>query len=223
MLRMGDAAEARPVVADALRLQICPACDYALAGLPPEGTCPECGGQYDQSLIVLDGWARGDHVHVGNARPWIAVLLLLPNAWYLWVTWQEFRQSQNPWLLLMPGVVVALIAWLLWVRFTSDRRGPTRVWLGLGGCVQADDDSVAKTRGRTPWSQIESVELIPRGGDRLHVKLGRSHRWYRLSSTAVNAEVHWPAAHVDALRARIDEWRSASPWGIPATERQPSR
>ena len=41
-----------------LRLRACPACDYALVALPPEGTCPECERDYDQRYIVLAASCR---------------------------------------------------------------------------------------------------------------------------------------------------------------------
>lgn len=44
----------------------CIQCGYRLCGLPDAGRCPECGNAYDQSHIVIDGWADG------SADPFLA-------------------------------------------------------------------------------------------------------------------------------------------------------
>jgi hypothetical protein len=36
-----------------LKLTFCPRCDYSLQGLPEVGTCPECGGSYNDDFIIL--------------------------------------------------------------------------------------------------------------------------------------------------------------------------
>src|SRR6185503_11178562 len=43
-------------MAATLRHTVCPSCGYPLNGLPPEGTCPECGCSYDDREVVLYGW-----------------------------------------------------------------------------------------------------------------------------------------------------------------------
>lgn len=49
---------------DPLRLDACPECGYALRGLPAEGTCFECGFDYDQGTIVLYGWPTGHRAYI---------------------------------------------------------------------------------------------------------------------------------------------------------------
>jgi len=35
---------------------LCPLCRYDLRGLPPSGTCPECGGYYAEKVVVRRRW-----------------------------------------------------------------------------------------------------------------------------------------------------------------------
>lgn len=68
--------------------ELCAACGYALQGLPAAGTCPECGRAYSDDVIVIYGYARGNHATASTARPrsliWFAltpvayVLMFLP-------------------------------------------------------------------------------------------------------------------------------------------------
>ena len=37
------------------RIGQCPECEYALDGLPDEGSCPECGFSYDASMWSIRG------------------------------------------------------------------------------------------------------------------------------------------------------------------------
>src|SRR4051812_13894108 len=60
-----------------LPLEACPDCDYALAGLPPEGVCPECGRPYDQETIVLYGRGGGVHSNPVNAPTRLLVMQII--------------------------------------------------------------------------------------------------------------------------------------------------
>lgn len=63
------AAETIAATDGLLVLKECPSCDYSLVGLPREGTCPECGRTYDQTTVVLGGWARGSKQTLATSPP----------------------------------------------------------------------------------------------------------------------------------------------------------
>src|SRR5688572_3267499 len=86
---------------DLLRLENCPQCGYALAGLPAAGICPECGTAYDQSTVVLHGWGRGEHATLDTARPLSAVLIGLCYVGLLAYVWHSIRQpDRENWVLV---------------------------------------------------------------------------------------------------------------------------
>src|SRR5712672_2511371 len=60
-----------------LPLEACPDCDYALAGLPAEGVCPECGRAYDQDTVVLYGRGGGVHENAINSPTGLLVLQII--------------------------------------------------------------------------------------------------------------------------------------------------
>src|SRR5438045_7361553 len=79
---MSDTSASNP-----LRLDLCPACGYALEGLPEEGRCPECGVEYRPGLIVLHGFGGG--ISTGRARlawttaaVYVVIAILMVTSWH---------------------------------------------------------------------------------------------------------------------------------------------
>jgi hypothetical protein len=83
---------------DPLRLTRCIRCGYPLDGLAEAGACPECGLDYDQTMVVFYGDARG-HAATGATGPWhklffygcVTVLYLV----WGWKGMQRFPQMET--------------------------------------------------------------------------------------------------------------------------------
>jgi hypothetical protein len=116
-------------------LKRCPKCAYDLTGHPEEGTCPECGRKYDQSMIVLFGWGAGQRANLRTASKralpkiafWLVIgllpiLLMIPGA--------------TKWVLLGAMLWIAAIA--LFARSEDPGVPPVRVGFSRDGCVQLD-------------------------------------------------------------------------------------
>lgn len=83
---------------DPLRLTRCMRCGYALDGLADAGRCPECGLDYDQTLVVFYGEARG-HAATAATGSW-PKLLFYGCATVLYLVWgwkdiQKFRAIEK--------------------------------------------------------------------------------------------------------------------------------
>ena len=49
--------------------RLCTHCIYNLKDLPPRGSCPECGHEYDAEFDARTWWGAGFEVPEGNASP----------------------------------------------------------------------------------------------------------------------------------------------------------
>lgn len=131
---------------------VCPNCGYSLLGLPDSGTCPECGRTYDQSEIILYGYARGAHENVGNAKGsriiWIAgVSVAFGFTQFAWFGFRQFGPVIG-WL-TMAAVCVIPVLYGLARRSASGHPGLVQVRLSKEGCIQYDD-----LAGRSPLVEL---------------------------------------------------------------------
>ena len=191
---------------DPLRLVICPACGYSLEGLPAEGLCPECGGRYDQSAVILHGWARGAHAGIHNGPPWIFAAAVFWPLLLLWNARKYLGRGELPiFELFFAALWIAAIAWLLWSRWTSPALGLVRVRLDSAGCHQLDNTDTRYTPPATPWKLIGDVLLKPtsKGRYRLRLRTPR-RRWWESDTEAVDTEVQLTPEQAEVLRQWID-------------------
>jgi hypothetical protein len=188
---------------DALRLETCPSCGYLLQGLPPEGVCPECGQRYDQHEVILQGWARGLHASIANAKPTYVVL---------YVALMSINLINVPWMIRLGHIGLAIVcvaAWALavglplWWRFT--RRGPglVEVRLSSHGCVQFDAPTQWFRPRMTPWKDVSTASLSPAGRNSYRLKIGRE---VFLSGKVIDAEFECSEFKAKALQQRIQKW-----------------
>jgi hypothetical protein len=120
----------------------CPECGYSLTGLPDQGVCPECGHDYDQSMLVLHGAARGRFAEFGNATTrgaigrvaWVFCCLVMAGATVSW--W--WRRQPVMLLLLTAGSALGVLTVIR--RLRSDRPGLANVYLRPDGFLQRDHD-----------------------------------------------------------------------------------
>jgi hypothetical protein len=209
-----DAAHLSPCPAvenDPLRLVICPACGYSLQGLPAEGVCPECGGPYDQSAIILHGWEQPHHANAHNGPPWLAAAgLLLPAICVVMAFFDlQLGRPTGGWWVIASAIFAVPTLQLLWRRWTTPLPGFIQIRLDSSDCIQIDDPPHPPNTTPTRWDQIQDVQLVPSTRGRYHLRLESEVRrpWWRFGRVPVDAQVALSIQQAEALRRWIDTRR----------------
>ena len=191
---------------DPLRLSHCPGCGYALEGLPPEGTCPECGGTYRRGVIVLHGFGTG--LATGRARSVVTMVVVnLLLAAFLVSRWSR-RGRPDVTDLVYLAYIAGWTGWALWKRWQSDMPWPVQVWLGPDGARQVNNPTAGAIKpGRvTPWDQIDEVKIDSLDADTAKVWLTGPTTFWR-GRQVMYAEVACDAERAAAVLRQVEAWR----------------
>jgi hypothetical protein len=187
---------------DLFRLEFCLGCGYRLEGLPAEGTCPECGKEYDRSRIVLFGYGRGTRADHVARRPWaiaiLGVLTFVPIyfAWHLGMTVLAFVNVLN----------VPLFFLTVRRRIKNVLPGTARVEFSeTEGCRQLDIRSF-RPNPFTPWSKIGEGHVRSTGNGKCRLWVGSKVGRWRPPVVAVEADVDASVEKSVALRNQIKRW-----------------
>jgi hypothetical protein len=193
---------------DPLRLDLCPACGYALEGLPNEGRCPECGVEYRPGPIVLHGFGSG--ISTGRAKSaWTIAAINLLVAFYFVTKWYRLR-GFDLFDALYPTYLLLWTGWALWKRWASDMPGLVQIWLGPDGARQVNHPTAgAVTPGPvTPWREIGEVTIKAVNEQTVRIRLVGPTTFWR-GKRVMFAEVSCNAERAAALREQIAAWRAA--------------
>jgi hypothetical protein len=143
-----------------LPLEACPGCDYALAGLPAEGVCPECGRAYDQETIVLYGRAGGAHANLANSTKRLLVVQIVSIGFILACVW-FVRYGRQWWWILAAFAAVAYFSAVIARRRAGRRGGMAQVRMNVAGCLQDDSPEDGPNTGPLRMVAETFIAMLP--------------------------------------------------------------
>jgi len=119
----------------------CPKCNYALAGLPDQYRCPECGVDYDREAVAFSDPKR------------VAITgLIVSGTWLLFFGTLYWKSGDHRFAILLVALLL-LIAWFTWlicrqVHTHAIYVAPRLIQVVRKGSVQRiDTQSVATVQG----------------------------------------------------------------------------
>jgi hypothetical protein len=200
-----------PSIPASLASAVCANCGYSLTGLTGIRVCPECGKEYDESEVVLYGWARGRHENLANTKRTRLVWVLLSSFAFIVFQLPSLALGGTRYDLLIFAAMAVSAGLLLFRRSESGHPGLIQVRLSDRGCVQYDNLHAPSAIGELARSHGWVVPLVaaivllilPRGRmiDPIQFWI-----WFPLSIIAV--PIAWRACR--KFRAKMREVRSGS-------------
>jgi hypothetical protein len=187
---------------------VCPTCGYSLNGLPLCGICPECGVRYDDTQLILYGWACGQHATPSNTKGWRLLLTVIPITF----TWQLMSVS-FPWRVAMLATWIVFVINALMRRTSTDHSGGVQVRLNSKGIVQLDDLAIIRKKPEVAdkqfqtWDKVNMVIWSQANETRLRFRMALRKSWFGLETYPIDAELECARAESEKLRERIRLWQ----------------
>lgn len=126
-----------------LCLTNCPACDYSLESLPPQGRCPECGRCYDQTVVVLTGRGRGRFDTLAGGT-WRSIVSFIVIAACLVFIGSKLRIDTGLGSFAYIIALLGLAVLHLGARVLSPRTPRMQLWLSPEGVAQVPSTPEAR-------------------------------------------------------------------------------
>ncbi|MDB5334025.1 MAG: hypothetical protein JWP03_5176 [Phycisphaerales bacterium] len=201
-----------PSIPASLAPAVCANCGYSLTGLTGTRVCPECGREYDESEVVLHGWARGRHENLGNTKRTRIVLMLFGSFAWIAVQLPSLALGGTRYdLLIFAAAMMVPVGLLLFRRSDSGHPGLIQVRLSDRGCVQYDNLHAPSAIGELARSHgwvvplVAAIVLLILPRDRMIDPI-QFWIWFPLSIIAV--PIAWRVSR--KFRVKIREVRSGS-------------
>lgn len=164
-----------PDVTRKIELTQCPACGYALTGLPAAWRCPECGFAYDDRTFVLAGIPRGT-TNMTPVRKWLWIFLAIGGAFGPGLLSVAFIGGSGLTALILVSLWVGLLVFLL-TTGKSERRGVQQLIFAAGGFGYCRKLSESEAEGDCliSWDMVGTVRIDRKGSQWHRLRIGLMH------------------------------------------------